>query len=182
MSQEILINGKAYEHYHVTGRVTGASKHLETQVSGGGGGGYSYQGTGSSYSAPVTSRTFTHDQVFVAAGDGKEHALKLVDWDLAVREGHDLTAVWLIKRGKSSGPYVAIQNHTTGDVRHNMDALAKMHRPPLYFALAPLLLVNFLPGTAIMISLGALVFRWWTGKSRAKALVARGDLLSMATR
>ncbi len=178
MSHEILINGKAYERYHVTGRVTGASKHLEMQVSGGGGGGYSYQGTGSTYSAPVTSRTVTHDQIFVADESGKEHALKLQNWDLATREGHDLTAVWLVKRGKSSGPYVAIRNHTTDETLHDMDELAKLHRPPLYFALAPILLVVFLPTIATMAIIAALIYRHWAGRSRAKSLMASGHLLA----
>lgn len=178
MSHEILINGKAYERYHVTGRVTGASKHLETQVSGGGGGGYSYQGTGSSYVAPITSRTVTHDQVFVADESGKEHALKLQNWDLATREGHELTAVWLVKRGKSSGPYVAIRNHTTDETLHDMDGLAKLYRPMLAYSLAPLLLMGWLGFNAVLLMAAGLIYRWWVGHSRAKALVASGDLLA----
>lgn len=178
MPQELQINGKPYDRYHITGEVTGASKHLETQVSGGGGGGYSYQGTGSSYTAPVTSRTVTHDQIFVSNGDGKEHALRLQDWDVATRPGHRLTAVWLVRRGKSSGPYVAIRNHTTDDTQYNMDALSRLHRPALYYALAPLILIGTTPGLAIMACVGLLVWRWWTGKSRARALVADGVLLA----
>lgn len=180
MPHEMLINGKPYEHYSVTGKVTGASKHLETQVSGGGGGGYSYQGTGYSSTAPITSRTVTHDQVFVNDGSGKEHALKLQDWDLAVREGHQLTAVWLVKRGKSSGPYVAIRNHTTDETLHNMPALSKMHRPFLLYAFAPLLLMNWLGGWVVLATIGALLFRLYLGWSRAKELIANGKLLDLA--
>lgn len=180
MSHEILINGTSYEHYAITGTVTGASKHLETRVSGGGGGGYSYQGTGSSYTAPVTSRTVTHDQIFLDDGSGKEHALKLQDWDIATREGHRLTAVWLVKRGKSSGPYVAIRNHTTDETLHDMDVLARLHRPMLLYSLAPLLLISRFTTLALLAVVGGLIYRWWVGKSRAKALVARGDLLAIA--
>jgi hypothetical protein len=55
MPQELTINGRTFEHHWVTGKVTGASKHLETRISGGGGSGYSHNGTGFSSTTPVTS-------------------------------------------------------------------------------------------------------------------------------
>lgn len=175
MAREIVINGKVYEHYALTGRVAGASKHLETRISGGGGGGYSYQGTGYSSTAPVTSQTITHDQIFLADGSGKEHALKLQNWDLATREGHELTAVWLIRKGKNNGPYVAIRNHTTDDLQYNDAELAKLHRPA--WALFSLVTPFILGGTGVLVAIGGLVFWWIQGTRGRNALKASGRLL-----
>ncbi len=176
MASELVINGKVYEHYWVTGKVAGASKHLETRISGGGGGGYSYQGTGFSSSAPVTSQTITHDQVFLADGNGREHALKLQNWDLATREGHELTAVWVVRKGKSSGPYLAIRNHTTDDTQYNDSELAKLHRPT--WALFSLVTPFVLGGTGVMLAIAGLVFWVVQGIRGRNAIKASGVLLA----
>jgi len=176
MPQEIVINGKPYEHYWITGKVAGASKHLETRISGGGGGGYSHQGTGFSSTAPITSQTVTHDQIFLADGTGKEHTLKLQNWDLATREGHELTAVWLIKKGKSTGPYVAIRNHTTDDLQYNDTELAKLHRPT--WALLSLVTPFVLGSTGVMLAIGGLVFWWVQGVRGRNAIKASGQLVA----
>lgn len=175
MPSQIMINGKAYEHYWVTGTVAGASKHLETRISGGGGGGYNHQGTGFSSTAPITSQTVTHDQIFLADGSGKEHTLKLQNWDIATREGHQLTAVWLIKRGQATGPYVAIQNHTTDDLQYNDAELAKINRPG--WALFSLVTPFVLGGLGVMLAVGGVVFWYAQGVRGRNALKASGQLL-----
>lgn len=176
MAPELVINGKVYEHYWVTGKVTGASKHLETRISGGGGGGYSYQGTGFSSAAPISSQTVTHDQVFLADGSGREHALKLQNWDLATREGHELTAVWVVRKGKSSGPYLAIRNHTTDDTQYNDAELAKLNRPT--WALLSLVTPFVLGGTGVLLAIAGLVFWIVQGIRGRNALKASGALLA----
>lgn len=140
--REIRINGRSLEVHTMVGKVVGASKHLETKVHGSGGGGGSYQGTG--YTAPVhiSSTTTTHDQIFLQASDGSEHALKLQNWDLACRESHELIATWMMKKGAKSGPYVAIRNMTTGSTDYNDKALAQLTRPwyPLLGLVLPFLM------------------------------------------
>src|SRR5881296_840061 len=109
----IQIRGKEFVLYSTTGQVVGGSKNLETKVYGGGGGGSTHEGTG--YSAPVriSSVTIVHDQIFLSDNGGKEHAFQLSDFDIACREGHKLTVVWVVKKGKERGPYIAVRNHTT---------------------------------------------------------------------
>ncbi len=101
--------------YQFTGKVVNASKNMETRVSGGGGGGFTYQGTGGSAPVNITSTTVVHDQLFIQNKDGEERSLQLQGFDLAVREGNIVTAVWAIPEGKTEGPYIAIINHSTNN-------------------------------------------------------------------
>jgi hypothetical protein len=178
----IVINKKTYEHHFFRGSVVGATKQLETKVSGGGGGGGSYRGTG--YTAPVTisSTTVTHDMIHLADEAGKELALRLQNWDLAVRETHVLTAIWLVKKGKKNGPYVAIHNHTLSQTDYNERVLAKMHRT-LWILLASLA-VLFLPvlggGIKFILMVAGISYWWYRGISGRRQLIASGKLLQMA--
>jgi hypothetical protein len=121
----INIRGKEFEVHSLVGRVASAGKQLETIVSGGGG--MVHNGNGGS--RPVSSRTVVHDQLFLVDNSGREHAVKLVDWDIAVREGHVLGLTWLIRKGENFGPYVIVHNETTGETRTNKQAIKKLAQP-----------------------------------------------------
>ncbi len=123
MSIRITAGGTVYDLYSFTGKVAQANKHMETQVYGGGGGGYSYKGTGTSAPISISSTTVVHDEVFLIDEKGEEVALQLSNFDLAVREGHILTALWLIKEGKDSGKYIIIYNHNIKKRSINHSAL-----------------------------------------------------------
>jgi hypothetical protein len=178
---EIVINGKTYEHLFVRGEVVGADKQLETKVSGGGGGGSSFRGTG--YTAPVhiSSTTTTHDMIHLVEEGGQEHAIRLQDWDLAVRQSHQLTAIWLAKQGKTNGPYVAIHNHTLNSTEYNEKHLAKLHRS-LWILLASLavLLVPVSGGLRMILMLAGLGYWWYRGIAGRRRLIASGTLLRLA--
>ena len=178
--REILINGKPFELHAVTGRVAAANKQLETRVSGGGGGGYAHQGTGFTNAVHISSTTVTHDQVYVVDGGGREHALRLQNWNLACREGHELTAVWLIKKGKTSGPYVAIRNATIDETKYDDKELAKASRPiwPLAALAAPVVLQ--FSALSLFIVAAALIYRWYLGVRGRNELKASGRLLAAA--
>jgi hypothetical protein len=137
----------------------------------GGGGGSMYRGTG--YTAPVqiSSTTITHDMVHLQDQSGGEHALRLQNWDLSVRESHQLTAIWLIKKGKQRGPYVAIHNHTLGETDYDDKLLAKMHRS-LWILLASLALI-FIPlpligGLRFPLVIAGIAYWWYQGIQGAR--------------
>ncbi len=121
--KDLIINNQAYTLYEFTGTVMSEKTWSETRVhgSGGGGGGSFYQGTGTT--APVSVRissTVTRKDVFVLRDSEKnEDDFEFVDMQINVRVGHVVTCVWAIPRGKSSGPFWLVYNHTTG----------KIHRP-----------------------------------------------------
>lgn len=114
--KDIKIGGTNYAIYYIKGTVVGKDKHLETQVSGGGGGGYSHQGTGYSGAVSISSRTITHDKIFLQDENGKEHAVELTNWDIACREGHQMLMQWIVKGNEKNGPYVCIANSNTDTV------------------------------------------------------------------
>jgi len=178
---EIVINNKGYDHRFFRGNVVGAEKQLETKVSGGGGGGGTFRGTG--YTAPVQIRstTVTHDMVHLADEEGKEHAMRLQDWDLSVRESHLLTAIWLIKKGKKKGPYVAIHNHSLEETDYNDKELAKMHRSLwMFFAALALFLLPLGTWTKLILVAIGLGVWWFKGIIGKNQLIASGKLLRMA--
>lgn len=129
----IQVRGKNYNVYEFTGKVAHSNKQLETVVSGGGGGGATYQGTGGTAPVSISSKTYTHDDIFLVNEQGQEHVLRLVDWDIATRESHVIQAIWLIKEGKDTGSYVAINNLSTNTLlwgdsgRHG--SIGKLVRP-----------------------------------------------------
>lgn len=124
----IQIRGKNYHVYEFTGRVAHSNKQLETVVSGGGGGGATYQGTGGTAPVSISSRTYTHDDIFLVNEQGQEQVIRLVDWNLATREGHVIQAIWMIKDGQDSGPYLIINNLTTQTVQWSDKKLGEVLR------------------------------------------------------
>jgi hypothetical protein len=178
--REITINGKPFELHSVTGRVAAATKQLETRVSGGGGGGFTNTGAGYTNPVHITSTTITHDQIFLVDENGNERALRLQNWNIACREGHELTAVWIIRKGKNSGPFVAIRNATVNETKYDDRELARINRPlwPLVGLAAPQVL-NF-SGLSLLIAAAALIDRWYAGKKGRDELKASGRLLAVA--
>lgn len=106
----------SYKIHSITGTVLAPTKSrvVTTEVSGGG----SYVSGGVTYTNPVSTSTSTaiHDQFFLRASDGVEEAIQLTNFNLALREGHQMTAAWAIKKGKKSGNYFLFRNHSTRDV------------------------------------------------------------------
>jgi hypothetical protein len=165
---------KDYTLHSVTGRVANTSKNLETRVHGGGGGGSTYQGTG--YAAPVTisSTTTVHDQIFLIDSEGKEHSFQLADFDIACREGNELTVIWSIKQGNKTGEYIVVHNQTTSKTFFNIGALRRMFKPPWYFLLGAIILcfVVLSGGTAVVAAfaaVGAWVFITIQGANKFKS-------------
>lgn len=109
----MLTTRSEYKLYRLTGTVVNASKLTTTHIYSSGG---HYDSSSNTYSAPTTSSTtIIHDQIFLMDSQGREHSLRLAGWDIASRESHLLTALWLIKKGNETGDYIAMYNHTTNE-------------------------------------------------------------------
>lgn len=134
--QTFNASGKEIALHYVTGSVLSElNKNRETRVSGGGG--------QNNTAVHIRSTTTVHDQFFLKDDTGKEHAFQLTDFNLACREGHQLKVVWAIAKGKANGPYVAVQNFTTGDYFFQDKRLKDLLTPPTLQAIGALLLLFF---------------------------------------
>jgi hypothetical protein len=111
--KSVTVGDRIIDLYNFHGEVVDEKKWATTQVSGGGS---TTQATGYASNAPITSATTTHDQFFVRSDDGQEMAVETANAGLALRKGHRVTVFWGIIKGNESGPYVAIDNHTTGNL------------------------------------------------------------------
>lgn len=142
----VQIGSKSIDIHGFSGEVMESQKWTTTQISGGGGGGYSHNGTGFSSSAPVTSRTTTHDQIFVRAATGEERAMALADVHLAARKGQWLTLLLAISAGRNEGPCVALFNHNTGALDWVTPAVNDTCGPRFYNGLIALAVVSAIFG------------------------------------
>lgn len=122
--KKLEASGKIYNLYWINGIVVNQGKYATTHVSGSGGGSGQYQ-------APVniSSSTTVHNDIFLTDNSGKEHSIQLSGFDVACREGNELSVIWAIKEGLNTGPYIAVLNHTTSQYYENKTALAGMFRP-----------------------------------------------------
>jgi len=126
-SQTVSVGNRIIEFHTFTGVVLEEKKWTTTQVSGGGGG----YNVGSGHQNPVTisSSTTTHSQFFLRDDAGQERAFEITDFNVAVRQGHRVTVLWGIIQGNPNGPYLAVCNHTTGDLTQSpsgVNALAAL--------------------------------------------------------
>lgn len=143
----LKLTAPARQELHLfTGMVLAATKGLQTTTTT-----YTQDNrvTGSS------STTVVHDQFFIRKPDGTETEVKLKDVDVAVRDGHIMTAAWTGKTGKKGGQYLFLRNHTLQQSRLFEDSerrLLGVRRRYLWLTLLTLLtLVIFL----------ALSVDWW---------------------
>lgn len=87
-----------------TGLVLGTSKGIQTTTT-------TY--TQDNRVTGTSSTSVVHDQFFIHAPDGTETAVKLKGVDVAVRDGHVMTAAWTKPRGKDKkGQYLFLRNHS----------------------------------------------------------------------
>lgn len=107
MSESITVRNKHYDISHFIGTVTQREKQRETRISSSGGG-----------DTPIytSSDTYIHDEVFLENEAGDEKVLKLVDWDISVKDGNTVQTLAAKKSGKKQQYYVAVQNISTGSV------------------------------------------------------------------
>jgi hypothetical protein len=96
--------------HSASGVIVGEKKWTTTTISGGR---TMQDGSGYVTQTPIQSATTTHDQLLVRVEDGSERAVQVTNANLAVREGHRVSLIWGISRGKATGPYVGIYNHDT---------------------------------------------------------------------
>jgi hypothetical protein len=143
-----------YQVHSSTGTVLSPTKSrvVTTHVSGGGAG-----------NQPISSSTSTsiHDQFFIRESNGYESGLQVTDMNLALRDGHQVSAVWGIRKGKKTGAYIVFRNHTTRNVDF-VDSKVKAMLQPSIWPVFPLIF------TAVVVGAGAANGCMWCSFSITK--------------
>lgn len=126
-SKEISAGGRSYTLHGIKGTVVGTGKISDTRSTTSGG---NYNPNTGTY-APVSHHIHTdiHDQIFLRDPEGHEHAIKLVNWNVAVREGHEWSAFWAIQKGNTSGDYIAVMNRTVNENMFAESTIKQMCKP-----------------------------------------------------
>ncbi|MDZ4675764.1 MAG: hypothetical protein SGI84_15050 [Gemmatimonadota bacterium] len=122
MPDQIRIRGRILERYSIRGRVSRLTP----------------PGQGRTGVAAV-------ERLAIRDGQGREPLLPAAAWVGTPGEGDEVTAVWLVSRGRGSGPYVALQNHTRSETRYNDRALARLYRPDRFMIAAGVLVLAVAP-------------------------------------
>ncbi len=132
----LTVNREQYVFYSFRGKVVSAKKDREVQVSGSGGGGTisgsSFEGTGSVHGTikeiEVTSNTIVHDDFYLLNEESKEEFhVHLINWDIPVREGHEIGVVWRLDNDNSK-KYVAIENFSLNEKHTDKPAFRSINR------------------------------------------------------
>ena len=131
--------GTPYRIFGVSGRVLEAQKESTTEISGGGGGGTIVDGRGTINIDPIKSTTTIGDTVFIEDDDGEEHAVKLTDFDLAVRAGNRLSVKAFAPRGDDSGWIMFVYNHSTRTPYLQHDVAKQLLKPSFLWLLLTVL-------------------------------------------
>ena len=72
----------------------------------------------------TTSHTRIHDKYFLRnQTSGQEEDFAMTDWDIALRDGHDAAAVWIVPHGSDWGPFIAFHNYTLQKTSWRADRL-----------------------------------------------------------
>jgi hypothetical protein len=126
--RSVTVGTRIIDLHKFSGEIVDEKRWATTQVSGSGGG-YNV-GSGGTNPVSISSVSQTHDQFFLKNESGQEMAIELTDAGLAVRKGHRVTVFWGIIQGQANGPYVAVYNHTTNDLRVIEPGIQRLAVPP----------------------------------------------------
>ena len=138
--QSVTLDDRVVDLITFCGEVLEEKKWSTTQVAGGGGG--MNAGTGLPNPVNITSVSTTHDQFFLRSDSGEEKSFQLAGGGIALRKSHRVTVLWGTVKGNDHGKYLAVYNHTTGDLNKFDSAIDDMAVPPVSTAL----LIGFIVG------------------------------------
>jgi hypothetical protein len=114
----IYVRGAYYDVYNRVGLVIQSGRAHVTSYTPGSTTVNTMGGHTTVNTTPGYTTETVKDQIFMVDAQGQEHALELSNWKVSVRPGHQLSALWLIKKGQKRGAYVGLRVH---DINQNYD-------------------------------------------------------------
>lgn len=136
----ITAGWKKYMLYSFTGKVTGMGKDFLIYRFGQNSKSYLSEKEKWLPSVSVETKTNAFNHIFLTAADNSKRSINLNHFDIACREGHELTAIWAIKKGEQRSPYIIILNNTTRHAFFSDHIITKMFAIPFF------LYVRIIPG------------------------------------
>jgi hypothetical protein len=136
MTVKVWAGYKAYYLQKFTGRVTGMGKDMVLYTIGQNLKKHTLNKRGQFPVVKVETTTKAFNHLFLISNDGSEYSVRLPDFEVACREGHELTAIKLMKKSSQWEQYIAIMNHTTRQVFISEKEISKLFRLPLTIQLA----------------------------------------------
>lgn len=110
--------------HHLRGTVLEVNGSTESVTTGSGGGSRYDDLTKQNYIDPIKINTTNTKklEIFLNDNAGKERLIRLTNWDIALRVGHELDLVWISCNDQST-PYLIVNNLTLGKYWHNYNNL-----------------------------------------------------------
>lgn len=110
--------------HHLRGTVLEVNGSTESVTTGSGGGSRYDDLTQQNYIDPIKIKTTNTKklEIFLNDNAGKERLIRLTNWNIALRVGHELDLVWISCNDQSS-PYLIVNNLTLGKYWHNYNNL-----------------------------------------------------------
>jgi hypothetical protein len=99
-------------------------------------------------------KAFNH--ILLCDRKGKEHYIRLADFDIACREGHELSVVWAVKGQEMNGPPVVVINNSTAQCFFCVATITKMFRPSALFYIT-VALSFYLAATSMPVNITAVM-------------------------
>ena len=164
--QTVTVGDRTIDLHTFQGEVVEEKKWATTQVSGGGGG-YNV-GSGQQNPVTITSSTTTHDQFFLRNDAGQEMAFEIADASLALRKSHRVSVLWGIIKGNERGPFVAVYNHTTGNLTRIESGIRALAVPPAPAMIPIAYLASFVAICLYGVGIIALIVLLVMGSQRKK--------------
>ncbi|MDG2533094.1 hypothetical protein P6144_05505 [Sphingomonas sp. HITSZ_GF] len=77
-------------------------------------------------STPGYSYTTLHETIHMLDKSGREHAIRLDDWSISARGGHLIGLMHVIRKGRTTGPYIRVWNYTLDEMTSASVTIRKM--------------------------------------------------------
>ena len=134
---QVSIAGKTYVISNYYGEVAESSKDRETKVHSTGGGDTIRDGRVRAKATKIHSNTTVHDSFYlINEVNDSERVVNLQNWDVSIRNGHNVKVVWVNPPKSNKDIYVAIYNKQldkTTKSNQAINQIAGAHYRGLFF-------------------------------------------------
>ncbi len=172
-NRQVRLRGRLWDVKDLVGLVLAAQKDRETVIT-------SRSSGGGPNNAPVSVSVSSHSRIHwdirLTLPDGREHDLRLSDWDIAVQPGDILQLFWFT-RGNRESPYLLVFNRRTQQ-HWGQSTFVYAQLMPLGVPAAILLIIAIVALGIPTFGLSWLFGAWWGWRLSKKARQAAEEVIA----